>query len=329
MSNIKIYDENILTVDDFVVSFLIYEILLLNAALLEQKTLLQQKTRKPMNREPLNAISEADIRQFEEDGVICIRNMFDQEWIDRMSIAVSRIMDADHPDARPREVTKALGGKAGRFHINTFVWRWDDDFRAFGLESPCAEIAARLMRADRVSLFYDQVFVKEPETAERTDWHQDLPFWPMRGNQILSVWVALTSVNHENSALEYIAGSHKWNKFYRAAVPDKDPKFKSDLEECPDFSKERDSGKYRFLSWEMNAGDCLVHHPLTLHGAGGNFSPSRRRAAVSVRYMGPDAVWDPRPATMVVPGTEQLEAGKFPRNEAAFPVAWQAPQAVT
>lgn len=60
-------------------------------------------------------------------------------------------------------------------------------------------------------------FVKEPNTVEATDWHHDLPFWPMRGNQILSVWVALTDVGPENSALEYIAGSHKWGKFYAAA----------------------------------------------------------------------------------------------------------------
>ena len=45
----------------------------------------------------------------------------------------------------------------------------------------------------------------------------------MRGNQILSVWVALTDVGPENSALEYSAGSHKWGKFYRVGIPDKDP----------------------------------------------------------------------------------------------------------
>lgn len=277
-----------------------------------------------MNRKPLNEISESDVKQFEDDGVICLRGMFDQDWIDRMNKAVDRTMDASHPDARQREVTKSQGGDKGRFHINSFVWRWDDDFRAFALESPCGEIAARLMGLDKVSLFYDQVFVKEPETAEKTDWHHDLPFWPLRGGNILSVWVALTSVNSDNSALEYIAGSHKWGKFYRAAIPDNDPHFKSEFEECPDFSKERKNGKYRFLSWEMQAGDCLVHHPLTVHGAEGNFSPIRRRAAISVRYMGGDAVWDPRPATMRIPGEPQYPAGQFPNMPDVFPQAWPA-----
>ena len=179
------------------------------------------------------------------------------------------------------------------------------------------------MGADEVRVFYDQVFVKEPNTNEATDWHHDLPFWPMRGNQILSVWVALTDVGPENSALEYIAGSHKWGKFYRAAIPDKDPNFKSDLEECPNFSELRGNPDYRFLSWEMKAGDCLVHHPLTVHGAPGNFSPKRRRAAISTRYFGRDAFWDPRPATMKITGDPQLVAGQRPEDDRVFPVAWR------
>ncbi len=276
-----------------------------------------------MNREPLHPITESDVAQFERDGVICLRGMFDAEWIARMNRAVDRIKDAQHPLARPREVTKALGGKSGRYHINSFVWPWDEDFKAWVLESPCAEIAARLMRADEVRLFYDQVFVKEPQTAEMTDWHQDLPFWPMRGNDIASVWVALTTVNQDNSAVEYVAGSHKWGKFYAAAIPDKDPRFKSDLEPCPNFSQQKGNPQYRFLSWDMAPGDCLVHHPLTVHGAEGNFSPTRRRVGISTRYFGRDACWDPRPATMKITGDPVLEPGRRPEDDRVFPVAWR------
>ena len=282
-----------------------------------------------MNREPLHAITEDDIARFERDGVVCLRNMFDADWIARMERAVNRVMEANDPKARPREVTKALGGKTGRYHINSFVWCWDEDFRAFVMESPNAQIAARLMRADSVRLFYDQLFVKEPNTMEMTDWHQDLPFWPMLGNDILSVWVAITPVRAgQNSAVEYIAGSHKWGKFYAAAIPDKDPNFKSDLESCPNFSKEKGNPKYQFLSWDMEPGDCLVHHPLTVHGAEGNFSPTTRRIGISTRYMGRDARWDPRPAVMKVTGDPQLPAGGPPDDDRCFPVAWRAGSSV-
>ncbi len=276
-----------------------------------------------MNDAPLTPITDADRSAYQRDGVVCLRNMVDREWIDRMLAAVDTTMDAEHALARRREVTRALGGKTGRYHINTFVWAWNQDFRDWALHSPCAQIAASIMGADEVRLFYDQVFVKEPNTAERTDWHQDLPFWPMRGNDIASVWVALTDVGPENSQLEYIAGSHKWGKFYAAAIPDKDAHFRSALEPCPDFSLRRDDPALRFLRWEMRAGDCLVHHPLAVHGSDGNFSLKKRRAAISTRYMGKDVQWDPRPATFAITGDPQLVAGAYPADDTVFPVAWR------
>ena len=67
-----------------------------------------------MNQKPLNPITAQDIAQFQADGVVCLRGMFDSEWISRMQKAVDRIMDAHNPLARPREVTQALGGTSGK-----------------------------------------------------------------------------------------------------------------------------------------------------------------------------------------------------------------------
>ena len=72
--------------------------------------------------------------------------------------------------------------------MNVFMWRWDPDFREFALDSPLPGVGATLLGADRVSLFYDQAFIKEPGTQSATDWHQDLPFWPALGNDIVSLW---------------------------------------------------------------------------------------------------------------------------------------------
>ena len=98
------------------------------------------------------------------------------------------------------------------------------------------------------------------------------------------------------------------------------------LEPCPNFSQRRDDASLRFLSWDMRAGDCIVHHPLAVHGAEGNFSPKRRRMAISTRYMAQGVAWDPRPATMTIPTNPQLPAGEFPTDDDLFPVAWRANQ---
>jgi ectoine hydroxylase-related dioxygenase (phytanoyl-CoA dioxygenase family) len=278
-----------------------------------------------MNRRPLRAVSADDVARFKEDGAICIRQVFDKEWVQRMNVAVERLLG--NPGPRAREATKS--GGTGRFHMNVFMWRWDPDFRDFALHSPLAEVGASLLEADRVSLFYDQAFIKEPGTQEVTQWHQDLPFWPALGNDIISLWVALTPVTIEGSGVEYVAGSHKWGKFYQAATPDKDAKFTNNaLEPCPDFSKLKGDASYRFISWNCEAGDVICHHPLTVHGAGGN-PLATRRAAISVRYAGRDARWDPRPNVMRVEGEPEtkLKAGDPLVLDDVFPVTWERERA--
>jgi ectoine hydroxylase-related dioxygenase (phytanoyl-CoA dioxygenase family) len=278
-----------------------------------------------MNKHPLRPITTEDVARFREDGAICVRNVLDGEWCERMKVAVERLLL--NPGKRAREATKA--GDPGRFHMNVFMWRWDPDFRELALHSPLPELGATLLGADRVSLFYDQAFIKESGTRSVTDWHQDLPFWPALGNDIVSLWVALTPVTVEGSGVEYVAGSHKWAKFYRAVTPDNDTKFSNtNLEECPDFSQHRNDPQYRFLSWECDAGDVICHYPLVVHGASGNASSSRR-AAISIHYAGSDARWDPRPNVMKIEGEPEntLRAGDPLVLDAVFPIAWERARA--
>jgi ectoine hydroxylase-related dioxygenase (phytanoyl-CoA dioxygenase family) len=278
-----------------------------------------------MNKHPLRPITKEDVANFRENGAICVRNVLNSEWCERMNAAVERLLL--RPGKRAREATKT--GDPGRFHMNAFMWRWDQDFREFALHSPLPKLGAELLGADCVSLFYDQAFIKEPGTRSPTDWHQDLPFWPAAGNDIVSLWVALTPVTVEGSGVEYVAGSHKWGKFYRAVTPDKDGKFSNaQLEECPDFSLLKSDPRYRFLSWECDAGDVICHHPLTVHGASGNAS-SNRRAAISIRYAGKDARWDPRPNVMKIEGDPEnkLRAGDPLVFDGVFPIAWERERA--
>ncbi len=146
-----------------------------------------------MNKHPLRPVTNEDVARFGDDGAVCVRNVFDREWCARMNAAVERLLL--NPGKRAREATKA--GDSGRFHMNAFMWRWDPDFCDFALHSPLPELGATLLGADRVSLFYDQAFIKEGGTHSPTDWHQDLPFWPALGNDIISLWVALTPVTVE------------------------------------------------------------------------------------------------------------------------------------
>lgn len=276
-----------------------------------------------MNKRPGQPITQADIDAYDEHGVVCLRAMFDDEWVARMRAATTAYLESE-VGAHRRRIAQ-IPGEDAIFTINSFMSVYDSEFLAFRNDSPSAEIAATLMGVDQVRFWYDQMFVKDAGTGAPTQWHHDLPFWPFRGADLVSIWVALTPVTKATSGLEYIAGSHKWGKFYCPVTPDEDAAFADpDLEQCPDFSAQHDDPSLEFLSWDVAPGDCICHHPLAVHGAGGNASASQRRMAISIRYLGRDVTWDRREHVMTLPEWPDLPNGAYPADDTLFPVVWRS-----
>ncbi len=71
-------------------------------------------------------ISSQDIEAFDRDGVICLRGMFDDAWLERMEVAIDRDM------ANPGVLSDDLI-EVGRFLNDNFMWTRDADFRALSI----------------------------------------------------------------------------------------------------------------------------------------------------------------------------------------------------
>ncbi len=243
-------------------------------------------------------ITPEEVERYHEDGAAVIRNVVPTQWVERMREAIDRILAA--PGSASVEYTPK--GKTGRYYGDFFVWRRDPDFKAFMADSPMPELAAKVMDAATAHFFYDQLLVKEPQTEEPTPWHQDLPYWPVKGNDVMSIWVPFDRATLESGVVVYLKGSHRWGKMFAPASFAKGSGFadiyaKMGMEPVPEI--DLDSDEHTFLHWEVEPGDVIIHHPLTLHYAPGNASPTGRRRGLALRYLGDDAVWDARPGTFV------------------------------
>lgn len=283
-----------------------------------------------MNMNLTRSISKDEIRAFEDDGVVCLRGVFDRDWVTRMRDAVDRILD--QPSRWGTNINP--DGSKGRFAIDTFMYLYDDDFYALAIESPLPEIAAVCLKSTRINLMWDFFLVKEPGSPHATNWHQDRPFNWIDGWQAISTWMPLDVVTLDSGAVEYIRGSHRWGRYFEpVGSDDKNTKsfFKgadeSDLagdggEELPDIDAERE--RYDIVHFDSEPGDCVVHHLNMVHGAPGNFS-RRRRRAVCHRYTGDDATYAVRRSRFrVVPPREPgLKPGDaFPADHDLFPGVW-------
>jgi ectoine hydroxylase-related dioxygenase (phytanoyl-CoA dioxygenase family) len=272
-----------------------------------------------LSTRPAAPVTDADVEAFERDGVVCLRGIFDAQWCGLLRDAALQAMDSCQ--GRVRE--PKLGEGQGRFYSSVYQSDIDPRFARLRDASPAPEVAGRLMRAGRVRFFYDQLFIKAPGTSAPTPWHNDLPFWPFRGEDLISLWIALTPVSKDTSGVQYVAGSHRWNRMFRAVTPDYDPRFMDEsMEVCPDYG-DGTHDEVRVLSWDMQPGDVLCHHPLTVHGAAGNASTTQMRIGLSIRYLGTDVRWDPRPHTMKLRRDPGVPPGAFPADDLALPPVWE------
>ncbi len=237
---------------------------------------------------PGTQISEEEIRAYHDDGITCVRQAFDAAAVEMLRDVVAR----DMADPSPMAVDATRDGE-GRFFGDTFVWKHFPELEEFVFQSPAADIAAAMLRSRKVNLIFDQFLVKEPGTSTPTLWHHDQTYWPVAGDQVCTLWLALDPVTKESGAVEYVCGSHRWGKRFKAVSFKDDNLYKEDLPPVPDIEATRDH--YRMRQFELEPGDCTVHHGLTVHGAPGNSTLSRPRRAYVMRWAGEDVTYYPRP----------------------------------
>ncbi len=239
-------------------------------------------------------VSASQLEAYQKDGAVVLRGIVNAQWRSRLEAAIEQ--DIQHPGPFYHGYTPESG--RGQFHGNLRLWEHDADFRDYCFHSPLPALAQQFFASSKVNLLYDQLFVKEPDTGNRTRWHNDQPYWPIRGWQVISFWVALDPITLDNGALEFVRGSHRWGRWFQ---PERfgdtsghgDYERNPNYEPMPDIESARQD--YDIVSWELDPGDVYVFHGLTVHGAGGNQRHDVRRRGYTVRYTGDDVVYDTRP----------------------------------
>jgi ectoine hydroxylase-related dioxygenase (phytanoyl-CoA dioxygenase family) len=274
-----------------------------------------------------------EIAAFWADGAVVLRGVLDRESVAGMAphvdalIGLPELVDmTEMGDRLGRSGASVLreGSGSGRFRSGVDHWLSHPAFAGFACNSGVPAIAAALLRASKLNLWEDSVLVKEPNSGERTAWHQDLSYFHVTGEQLCTTWIPLDEVDAQTGAMSFVRGSHRWPSLYRPNL------FVSTLpipgtagEEVPDIDAMAARGEVELLQWELGPGDISVHHARTLHAAGANRSADRWRRAISIRYCGDDARYRFKPGAPRKPHHAEVREGDVLDHERC-PVVWRA-----
>ena len=251
--------------------------------------------------------------EFQNNGVVLLKRIIDQKWIEELRKGV------EHNFQNPSKY-KCVYEEVNNqevFYDDYCNWQRIKEYKNFIFNSDIAKIAGSLMQSNKVNLFHEHVLIKEKGSKKRTPWHQDQGYYCVQGRDNVSIWIPLDKIDI-NSSMEFILGSHKWDKIFlptKFKGYDYDHKDK-DFEKIPDIENNRKD--YEIISYGCELGDAIAFNYATIHAAYGNSSNNRRRA-FSVRFTGDDARYIKRKGEMSPPfpnidlkNNEVLDSETFP-----------------
>lgn len=165
-----------------------------------------------------------------------------------------RLTDAERDDLRRDGVTIARGILTAEWlatmsaalvrvlsHVTADERRPVPPFRGWALDAALVGLTRQaLPGASYVTVYVDQIVGRRPTGDEFLTVNREAPYVPVMGRQVVRLWVPLDPVTAAAGAVRYLRGSH------RGAGHGSD-----------------------WLVAEVDAGDVVLHHPRTVHGAVG------------------------------------------------------------
>lgn len=131
-------------------------------------------------------LDEAQITWFRENGYLKLKEVFSPGAVVRLRGELVRLLRAEFgvdPDS----------GAQNRFLSMEMTWLDNPLLKAFVLSPRVAGIAARLLGADAVRLYHDNVLAKQPGCG-RTPWHFDDHHFPLATNDVVTAWAPAQAI---------------------------------------------------------------------------------------------------------------------------------------
>ena len=193
-------------------------------------------------------LTAEQIRTLEEDGVVHVKGVFDDEWVDYLRKATAYQVDNPH--------FWAFAGTASKLYdyIQRNVWQTNKAFANFYYHSAMGHVLAQCGQTDEVRVSTDLLMVNPNKGFK---WHQDNQNGPITWDEGIRFWITMDETPADYGAPVYLKGSHR-----NTAVSDQAVFVDIDQEGVREY-------KEGVLEFRTMPGDMLIWHPRTIHKVDG------------------------------------------------------------
>ncbi|MEQ9411724.1 MAG: phytanoyl-CoA dioxygenase family protein [Fuerstiella sp.] len=221
-------------------------------------------------------LSESAVAAFRRDGFVVGPRVLNDDQIDRLRAELAELAAPGHDGESlwyEYHSNESADPNTVLFHA-LGAWRLRPGFHD-ALWNPAFTVPASQLLGGSVRFWHDQLFCKPAQHGGVVAWHQDYSYWtrtvPMAH---LTCWIGLDDATADNGCIHYVPGSHQWNLLPITGLAGD---MKAIRKVLNDQQWEQFSNP---VAVELKAGECVFHHPLTVHGSFENRTDRPRRAMV-------------------------------------------------
>jgi hypothetical protein len=160
--------------------------------------------------------TDDEIRFYHEHGWVVTPAIVPQELLDEAAYGAQRLYAGE----RDRRLLLSAGyldwteQDGPLLRLNDYASLQVDEIRRLVVYPLLGLWASRLMAADVVRLFHDQLIFKPgnaPATATAVGWHTDRSYWmTCTSDRMLTAWIPFQDCTEEMGSLTFLDGSHRW-----------------------------------------------------------------------------------------------------------------------
>ena len=130
-------------------------------------------------------------------------------------------------------------------------------------------------------LLWDSAYViKEPGNNKQVSWHQDLAYWGLSSDQVVTAWVALSPATLESGCMQFWPGSHRNGKMVHRDTYAEDNILHRGQTLDVEIPEEE------VVAAVLRPGQASLHGGWLMHGSAPNRSDDRR-IGLTLQYLAP------------------------------------------
>ena len=263
-------------------------------------------------------ISDQDVRSYQEDGFVVVKNFLGKEEIELLGRAAreDRVLD-QHSFGR-------ADGEGGTVRLSVWNHPTDTIYGAVARSESVVNSAEKLLGGE-VYHYHSKMIMKDAKVGGAWTWHQDYGYWYQNGilfPLLTSVFIAIDRATKENGCMQVIRKSHELGRINHVTTGDQAG---AEMEHVNEALK-----RLELVYVEMEPGDALFFHCNLLHRSDQNRSDNPRWSMICCYNAARNDPFKesqhPRYTPLVkVPDAEISNAGRKRFADSSGDAAWLDP----